>query len=258
MTSLPILLPEGFSPLVSAGAKVIRGQKLAQKHAPQDQSVNIMEALKLSRAQARRALRKNPGDRVEPGDVLAVKKSLFGKVKGSVTSGISGSILRYERDTGNLVVRTDYQSSSLELISPVAGTVYICNNKEIVLHTAHALASEGVALGKSAEGELFILNESFTDTSADNTLYYLDRRAVGKIVLVHTLTREVLTKGNTIGVKGFICIVIGPEEIIFTQEKKTQLPILEINEDIAEKLDHWKKKKVMVDITSKSIILQDL
>lgn len=258
MTALPILLPEGFSPLVTAGQKIVRGQKLAQKHAPQDQMVNIMDALKISRSQARRSLQKNPGDRVNPGDILAAKKSLFGKIQGSVKSGITGVILRYERDTGNLVVRTDYQTSSLELISPVAGTVHICNNKEIVLHTAHALVSQGVALGKSAEGELFILEESFAEASADNILYYLDSRAVGKLVLVQTLTRDVLTKGNSIGVLGFICLTLGPEEIIFSQEKKLSLPILEINEDIAEKLEHWQKKKVMLDITSKSIILRDV
>ncbi|MGH7203487.1 MAG: hypothetical protein ACREHC_03530, partial [Candidatus Levyibacteriota bacterium] len=113
-------------------------------------------------------------------------------------------------------------------------------------------------LGTSGEGQLFILEESFEDTSADNTLYYLDRRAVGKIVLLHTLTREVLTKGNSIGVAGFIGIVIGPEEIVFMGEKKFQLPVLEINEDLAEELDAWRNKKVMIDVTSKSIILRDI
>lgn len=258
MTALPILLPEGFSPLVSVGDKITPGQKLAFKQAPQDQMVNVMEALKLSRSQARRALQKNPGDRVKPGDVLAAKKNFWGKVTGSITSGITGVILRYERDTGNLVVRTDYQEASLELISPVAGTVTLCNNKEIVLQTAHAFVSEGVALGTSAEGSLFILKESFEDTSADNTLYYLDSRTAGKIVLLHTLTRDILTKGNSIGVAGFICLVISTEEVVFMQTKELQLPVLAINEDIAKKLDHWKNKNVMVDVTTKSIILQEV
>ncbi|MGI8420500.1 MAG: hypothetical protein ACR2LN_07730 [Candidatus Levyibacteriota bacterium] len=258
MTALPILLPEGFSPLISVGDTLKPGKVIAQRLAPQDQSVNIMEGLRLSRSQARKALTKSPGDRINPGDRVAVKKGLFGKIKGSITSSISGVILRYERDTGNLVVRTDYEAASLELISPVAGTVTLCNNKEIVIQTEHALVSEGVALGTSGEGQLFILEESFEDTSADNTLYYLDRRAVGKIVLLHTVTREVLTKGNSIGVAGFIGIVIGPEEIVFMGQKKFQLPVLEINEDLAEELDAWRDKKVMIDVTSKSIILRDI
>lgn len=259
MTALPILLPEGFSTLVSVGDTVTPGQRLAQKSAPQDQSVNIIQGLGLTRAQARKSLRKNPGDRINPGDVLAVKKTLFGKVKGSVTSGITGVILRYERDTGNLVVRTDYQAASLELISPVAGTVRLCNNKEIVIQTKDALVSEeGVALGQTAEGPLFILEESFEDSSADNTLYYLDRRTVGKIVVIHTLTRDILTKGSSIGVAGFLAMIIGPEEIVFFEEKKLQLAVLEVDEDIIEQSDEWRDRKVMVDITSKSIILREL
>src|SRR5579864_863576 len=106
MTSLPIEFPEGFIPLVTQGNTVTNGQILAKKDAPQDEVVNIMQALHISRSEAKKTLKKSPGERINPGDTIAIKKGAFGKVKGKIVSQISGVILRYERDTGNLFVRT--------------------------------------------------------------------------------------------------------------------------------------------------------
>ena len=257
MTSLPIVLPEGFSPLIAVGDTVTPGFVIAQKTAPQDETVNIHEALHISRRQAKHVLKKGPGDRIVPGDVIAVKKNFFGKVQGTITSSISGVILRYERDTGNLVVRVDHDASSLEINSPVAGTVTLCNNKEIVIETKHALISEGVALGKSAEGALLIVKESFEDTGSDNALYYLDSRAEGKIVLVHTLTRDLIIKGDSIGAAGFLGTGISNEDIIYLQDKEVQLPVLEITDKLVKELSAWENKNIMVDIPSKAIIVKE-
>jgi hypothetical protein len=257
MTSLPIELPVGFSPLVSVGDTVTPGFVIAQKSAPQDETVNILEALHISRRQAKHVLKKSPGDRISAGDVIAVKKNFFGKVQGTITSSIAGVILRYERDTGNLVVRTDHDASSLEINSPVAGTVTLCNNKEIVIETKHALISEGVALGKSAEGTLLVLKESFEDTGSDNALYYLDSRAGGKIVLVHRLTRDLIIKGDSIGSAGFLGMEISDDDITYLQEREIQLPVLEINDKLVKELDAWENKNIMVDIHSKAIILKE-
>jgi len=132
MTSLPIQLPEGFVTLIKEGETVTSGYILAKKDAPQDEMVNIMQGLNLSRRDAKKAIKKGPGERIAPGDVIAIKKTFFGKVKGRIISQISGTILRYERDTGNLFVRTDFTQSSLELISPVAGIISLCNNKDLI------------------------------------------------------------------------------------------------------------------------------
>lgn len=257
MTALPITLPEGFTPLVKKGDNVFFGQTLAQKAAPQDEIVNIMEAFKLSRPQAQKAVKRIPGERISPGDIIAVKKNFLGQVKGTIVSEVSGIILRYERDTGNLVVRTDIEPSSLEIISPVAGTVSLCNNKEIVIETKNALVTQGVALGSTGEGTLFVLQESFGENGSANALFYLDDRATGNIVLVHTVTRELLIKGDSIGAAGFLAVVIPDEDISYVQEKGIELPVLEVAEELVEKLHPWKDKKILVDITSKAIILRE-
>jgi len=256
MTSLPIDLPEGFIPTISNGDSVSVGQILAKKDTPQDEVINIMQALNVSRKEAKRILKKGPGERIGPGDVIALNKSFFGKVKGKITSQISGIILRYERDTGNLYVRTDITPSSLELISPVAGVVSLCNNREIQIETNDAYVSKGIALGSTGEGTLHILKESFDENGSDNVLYYLDRRLEGKIVLVHTITRDLVIKGESIGVTGFLGVSIGNQEVDYLEKSGVKLPVLEIADELVIKLQAWENKNVIIDIANKAIVLR--
>jgi hypothetical protein len=257
MTSLPIELPEGFTPFVTQGDRVTIGQIIAKKEAPQDETVNIIQALKISRIQAKKVLKKSPGERIKPGDVVAVKKSLFGKEQARIISEIAGTIIRYERDTGNLVVRTDHDASELELISPVAGTVTMCNNREIVVDTEDAFVTDGIAIGNPGEGTLFVLTESFDESGSENALYYLDSRAADKIVLAKALTRELIIKGDSIGVRGFLGITISNEDIIYLQEKQIELPVIEITTELVSKLHSWENKKIMIETKSKAIILRE-
>ncbi|HWY78985.1 MAG TPA: hypothetical protein VNW29_01375 [Candidatus Sulfotelmatobacter sp.] len=255
MTALPIDLPEGFTSLVAQGDHVISDQVIARKETPKDEVVNIIQVLNLTRSQAKKALKKNPGEPVNPGDIIAVKKNFFGKVTASIASQIFGIILRYERDTGNLVIRTNQDTSSLELISPVAGTVSLCNNKEIVVETKEALISKGIAFGSNGEGMLFVLKEAF-DSSNSNTLYYLDRRVEGKIVLLSTLTREVIVKGDSIGVAGFLGTTISHDDSEYLQQREIPIPVLEIDKELITTLQEWENKKVMIVTKSKAIILR--
>jgi hypothetical protein len=256
MTPLPIELPEGFVPLIKLGDSIIIGQIIAHKETPKDEIVNIIDALKVSRSRAKKLLKKGPGERIDPGDVVAVKKSFFGKEQAKITSQIAGTIIRYERDTGNLVVRADYETSELELISPVAGTVTLCNNREIVIETEGAYLSNGVTLGNTGEGTLFVLKESF-DEGSDNALYFLDSRTEGKIVLVKALTRDLIIKGESIGVTGFLGTTISNEDIDYLQQKQLPIPVIEITEELVTNLHSWENKKIMIEVRSKAIILRD-
>jgi len=257
MTVLPIELPDGFIPSVSQGDTVISGQILAKKEVPQDETVNIMQGLSLSRKEAKKALKKGPGEKIYPGDVIAAKKNIFGKVKAQIVSQISGIVLRYERDTGNLHVRTDYEPSSLQIISPVAGKITLCNNKEIRIETENALVSTGIALGETGEGTLFVLKESFDEDGSDNALYYLDSRAEGKIVFVNTISRDIIIKGDSIGAAGFLGVSIAEEEVDYIQKRGIKLPVLEVIDEYISPLHSWENRKIKVDVVSKAVILQE-
>ncbi len=256
MTSLPISLPEGFTTLISQGDHVSSDQVIARKEASKEEIVNILQSLNISRSKAKKVLKKAPGEQIHPGDIIAVKKNFFGKEKATLISHISGTILRYERDTGNLVVRTMQDASPLELISPVAGVVRLCNNKEIVIETEDAFITKGIALGNNGEGELFILKESFTDTGSENALYYLDSRAEGKIVLVSALSRDLIIKGESIGVAGFIGTVIQDRDIDYLSHREITIPVMAIDSNYISQIRRWEDKKILIITQNKAIILK--
>ena len=77
MTSLPIEIPEGFIPLVTEGDIVTAGQIIAKKEAPQDEIVNILQGLNIPRKHAKKVLKKSPGERINPGDIIAIKKNWY-------------------------------------------------------------------------------------------------------------------------------------------------------------------------------------
>ena len=257
MTALPVLLPDGFTPIVTIGTVVTAGQVIAQKTTNKEEIVNILQGLNVTRSQIKKVLKKSPGDSLSPGDIIAEKKNFFGKQIAAIVSGVSGTIVRYERDTGDLIVRTDESMTASEVISPVDGTVDLCNNKEIVIHTNNAVTGGRVVSGTNNTGELFILEESFADSESSNVLYYLDSRAIGKIVLGGSFSRELLIKGVGIGAAGFLGITIADDDIAYLQEKNITIPVMEIENESMNLLKSKQGKRVVLDAQNKIVIFQE-
>ncbi len=254
MPTLPFSLPDGYSPLVKEGDIVTAGHILAQFQGSVEEFVNIPEQLGVPLKNAGKYINKNPGETIEAGDVLAIKKNLFGKTKAAVISEVGGTILRYERDTGNLIVQTDQIADVTDLISPVDGTVQLCNNKEIVIHTDKAVAGTRVASGTKGEGEIYVLKESFIENSSGNVIFYLDHNAVGKIILGNTFTRDVLIKGVGIGAAGFLGQSILDQDIEYLREKKITMPVMEVSAEALATLLEMHGQKVILDAQTKTVI----
>ncbi len=248
MTSLPISLPDGFIPSIQEGDQVAVGQVIAVKKINEEEIINIPQALSISRSAIGKVLKKNPGDRVIEGDIIALKKNLFGTKSIILRSRVSGTVLRYERDTGNLVIKPDSSASAEveNIISPVEGKAILCNNNEIVINTDKNTVIGNKSVGGEGEGELFRLEA--------NDAYHLDARTIGKIVIGGSFTREMLLKGIGIGVIGIVGTEIKDQDIAHIIEKNFQTPIIEIIEQDMVKLTEWTGKKVFLDAQSKSII----
>lgn len=248
MTSLPIQLPQGFIPSITQDDQVIVGQTIASKKGSDEEIINIPQALSIKRSSVKKVLKKSPGEQVTAGDIIALKKSLFGTKSILLKSRVSGIVTRYERDSGNLVIKTSSstQSEVENLISPVDGKVILCNNREIVLDIDKNALIGSKATGGKGEGEVFRLE-------ADDP-YHLDARTIGKIVLGGKFEREMLLKGIGIGVAGLIGTEIQDEDIAHISEKNFQTPIIEITEQDLGKLIEWAGKKVFLDAKNKSII----
>jgi hypothetical protein len=248
MTSLPVLLPDGFHSLVSIGDTITVGQIIASKEEREEEIVNISTELSIPIGKVKNVLKKKPGDPISLGEVIAVKKSFLGFDQESLLSKVDGIISRYERNTGNLAIRTSGRSLTKNIISPVDGTIALCDNKTIVVTTDKDVVAGTKAIGKSITGEVFLLE----DTA--NVLYHLDRRAIGKIVVGGNLTREVLTKAIGIGAIGIVGTSITDEDLDHISQKHQHVPILEIDTKAKEIVSTWKDKKIFLDSQSKTII----
>lgn len=251
MTNLPILLPDGFSPLVQINDVITSGQKIAQNTNPDEEIINVAKELGISLRKVKKVLKKNPGDAIAQGEVIAIRKRFFGFQKESVISKISGTIIKYERDTGDLYIRTSYASLTKEFVSPVDGIVTLCDNGKIVIAVDKNIVLGLNATDAKGEGEIYL----FEGSTSTNQLFFLDSKAIGKIVLGVNLNRESLTKGIALGAAGFIGTEIEPGDIEYIRQKHADVPVIQVDQDALQQLTTWKNKKIYLDGQARSIIL---
>ena len=101
MTTLPIILSPGYIPLVKKGDSVKAGQLIAQKISYKEFVINIVKELSVSSDKARKFLCKNPGEKVEIGDVLAIKKGFLGLNEEKIISKVCGQLFAVSDGAGS-------------------------------------------------------------------------------------------------------------------------------------------------------------
>jgi hypothetical protein len=248
MTTLPIHLPEGFTPVISERDVIVSHQLLAQKQTHEDICINVAKELALPPAKVKKMIRKNPGDVVHKGDRLAVYRSLLGVKQRELICNIEGTVLRYERFSGNLLIRKASQSQTEKIISPVAGKISLCNNKRIVIET-----TQQVILGKNGVGAQTVGSITILEIAH---LYRLDSLAIGKILVAQHFPRDLLLKAVGIGVSGIIGVHIDQHDIEYLIEKGMQtVPIIQIDQYGFSQIREWEGKKVTMNAETKMIIL---
>lgn len=247
MTPLPISLPDGFTSKVNISDHVRVGQVIAAKNSSSEEIINIPSALSVTYRKAKKTLSKIPGEKVKKGDVLAVKKSFFGG-NTVLRSAVFGTVLRYERDSGNLVIKlSEAISAPAEIISPVDGIIKVCDNREIVIDTEKNVIIGEDSVGDKAQGVVLLLQSSDP--------YLLNSSATERIVVGDKLSREMLVKGVGIGVAGLIGVEIADADLAHLAEKKFKTPVIKIDRKDYERLTEWRDKKVFLNPQSNSIIL---
>jgi len=247
MTLLPILLPEGFDLKVSAGDKIAAGSILAEgQGGVHEEIIHLASQLKLSPQKAIEALKKNLGDSVNAGDVLAIRKSLLGSQK--IISNYSGIIAKIDESSGDLIIRVNGGGTSLKtIVAPVDGIIDSCDKQKIVLKTDREamLAQDGV--GEESEGEIVYLPDS------DETKLNTDIK--GKILLTKAIDKIYLFKTIGLEAAGIITEEIEGIDFVDLTEKNIKMPVLEISEEGFKKMIKYDGKKVYLFGKNKSIIV---
>jgi hypothetical protein len=246
MTLLPILLPEGFSLKVSAGDKIAAGQILAEgQEKGKEEVIHIAHEFKLVPQKIIKTLKKNLGDSVAVGEVLAIKKSLLGSQ--TIISEFSGIIIKIDETSGDLIIRVSGGGEIKTINSPTVGVVDSCTEGKIILKTDKEalLALDGI--GGEAEGAIEYLVDS------DETK--LDASIKGKILLTKAIDKVYVFKTVGLEAMGIITEKLEDVDFVDLEEKKVRMPVLEVSEEDFKKLVKEKDKNVYLFGKNKSIII---
>lgn len=276
MTSLPIKLPTGSTLLIKKGDSVTKGQVLATVSSQDStesssSSASHVQEVVLSLSdhfgeqpgKVGKYLLKSPGERISIGEVIAVKKGGFTLKTVRLVSQIKGTVMRFERGAGTLIIRLDQgktnsneveKSEAKKIVSPLDGTVASCNNKTIILESESDALVGTKGCGQEVEGE--IDTSLYTEGSVASPVQgsAISKELIDKIILVSSIEREALVKADAIGVKGVITTSISDSDITYLSQKHFGLPVVEVDESVAKQIQMIKAPHVILNGREKSLI----
>ena len=268
MTSLPVPLSPGYIPTVRIGDSVKAGDTLAERKEQHEVSIDIPKTFGIPIKHTARTLRKNPGDRVRKGEVVASRTKTFGMVEDVIVSEIDGTVHRYERDRGQLIILPDAQFERTEskggqaIFSPIDGVVELCDNDlsngrggTIILQTDKDIIPGVAGAGGEMTGEIHTIQESHYDPEGKVQLHFLDSRVIGKIVLGGTFARDSLVKAIGMGAAGVIGYEIRDEDLSHIAARHVRAPVVTVGKNDYLRLLQWHGKSVFVQGEAKTILL---
>lgn len=263
MVTLPIPLPSGYYPKIQVGNQVTTGEILAKREVAPEIVIRIPEVLKIPIKHSAMTLRKNPGDSVQKGTILASKKRTFGINEDVIVSQVDGIFLRYERDTGAIVITPDASARadsevSEEIRSPIDGIVEVCDNDKILLRTDKDILLGKSGVGKDFTGIVHNIAQSQEDPEGKVQLHFLDSAVIGTIIVGGSFDRDVLLKAIGMGVGGVIAYSIRDEDLSHIADRNLSTPVITIEKESYLKLLSWNGKKAYIQGEQKTILLLHL
>jgi hypothetical protein len=251
MILLPILLPEGFAPKVSVNDKLTAGQIIAEKSQKGiEEVIHVSKIFNISPNQVAKVLKKNLGDSVSKGDVVASKKGPLRLGTKKIISEFSGTIFKIDEDTGDVLIHTSSGDKNIiKIISPVDGTVNFCNNDKIVVKTDKEAIIATKATGEEIKGELFVIEDKDIDFNE------VPKEVLKKIVLGNKFEKGSIFKALGLGALGIIGVEIRESDFEDLEEKGIKSPVLQVEEKDFQKLAKLKNKEIYLDPENKSIVV---
>ena len=250
MTLLPVVLPIGFTPKVKVNDKLTKGTLIAEKKGNLgDEVIKLSEDYKISPKDINKSLKKNLGDFVLTGEVVAIKSGSLGMGNKKILSQFSGTVAKIDEELGELTIKTALEGKTEQIFSPVEGKVEICNNEKIVISTdLNAIIAED-ALGKEAQGKIFYVNNLLESS--------LNKDLDGKILLIKTIDKASVFKAIGLDAIGIITEDLEDIDFVDLTEKKILIPILVVSDDNFSKLAKHENANVYLNGKDKSLIFYE-
>ncbi len=272
MTTLPVSVPEEYMIVVGKGDHVEQGEVLAKAPAPKSSPVNelILDLVAIyneSPDSVRKYLKKAPGDSIHEGDIIASHSYSLGLKSDQVIAHVDGTIIRFERDSGKLIIQSDkavgeeLEDKKDDILSPLAGTIKVCNNDSIVLAPDKVIDAKEEekheeepepeipkvkagekGIGGKATGPLLTLEPEKGNMVQSGEI---TKETMGKILLLPDIEKEAIAKASAIGVLGILGTDLSNDIFSYVLDRKIDLPIISIDQTLGKKLVKTKKDITM-------------
>jgi len=276
MTSLPVTIPEGFTIVVKKGNKVEKKDLLAK--APDGTSAKVSEVVidltaifNLSPSTVRKYLLKGPGDRIEAGDIIASRVRTLGIKKDQIVAHFSGTILRFDRGEGRLIISRDdietLEVESLDILSPLAGSIRLCNNNLIVIETGDAEKeslevisppskekAEDIGVGGKVTGMVMALAPSGKGDIVGSS--QITKETIGKVLLLPDIEKDAIAKAAAIGVAGILGTELSKDLFEYIKDRKIDIPLIAVDQEKGKKLVK-SKKPITINGSYRTIVQDD-
>jgi hypothetical protein len=204
---------------VKKGEKVTHTSVLATTNVPGNaHSVSAVDLLGLipddrtGSCDFKQYMLKKEGDKIEKGEMIALKKEFFGLIKKSLLSPINGSIEYISDISGQLILREP--PIPVEIQSYIPGTIVEVMPKEGAIVECIGAFIQGIfGVGGETHGEIKIMAKASDEVL---TAEQITPECSGKVLIGGSLvTTDALQKAVEVGVKGVV--VGGIEEETITK-----------------------------------------
>ena len=188
--------------LKNVGEKVLAADEVAKTHLPGNIiPINIANKLNIEPADIKDFMKKEKGDPIKKGEIIAETNGIFGLFKSAVNAPIDGTLDSFSHITGQAILR--------ENPIPVAVNAYIdgvvdeiIENEGVVVKTQAAFIQGIFGIGGERRGELKIVT-STQDIPIEEKM--IDENCKDKIIVGGSfLTHSAFKKAIKIGVKGIV------------------------------------------------------
>lgn len=248
MTLLPILLPDESRVEVSVNDKLTAGQVIAKKGGVStEEIIHVSQSLNIPLKKFKNCLKKNLGDSIEEGEIIAVKKGHLGIGGKKLISKFSGTVINIDEGKGDVYIKTGSGRKEEEIISPVDGTVDFCDNEKIVVKTDGEVVLAQDGLGNEQTGELLYI-ENFDPNK-------LTGKISGRVILTKNMDKASLFKAIGLNAAGVITCGLEDTDFIDLEDKRIDASVLILAQDNFNKLEKYKNKKVFLGGKNKIIVI---
>lgn len=185
-------------------------------------------------------LKKNVGEKISIGEVIAEKKGLFSTTH--ITSPIVGFIKEMDVKYGTLTLETGSHTLNRKILSPARGIVVDVGKGYLEVEVSGSLYR-----GHKGEGEAIFGSLVYISGENIGTLD-VDHDVEKKIVTAHSLKEESLVKLDVMGAVGLITL---------KPLKETTFSFLQVDEETLIKIKEHVGKKAFLRPEEKEIIIFD-